>query len=273
MTWLELIFTFFLVWWIAIFAVLPAGIQTQDTPEMGHDPGAPKSADIKRKFIRTTIIASCITLIIYAIDFFDLFSFQKAFAQQVPSAREQILGGSIGDVPTGGERREMILQNTTSPVTETAPDTAGQSSVGGGANGAATGTSARETILSNGTVNHEFCQYATVHVGSMSGADYVAGEDATGTPVVPADTSTQPIVNTDRLSFDVTIDLARYAGLPVDGTMETQASVAKVDYADGIFYFNGQPVSDVQRERMVLLCSNPDMMNAIANGHSQQGGE
>jgi predicted secreted protein len=54
---------YFVIWWIALFAVLPWGVRSQDeaggmTP--GTDPGAPVLTNLKRKLIGTTIVATAV---------------------------------------------------------------------------------------------------------------------------------------------------------------------------------------------------------------------
>ena len=59
---------FFLIWWVALFAVLPWGIKSQHENEHivpGSDPGAPSRARIGWKLVWTTVVAT----VIYAICF------------------------------------------------------------------------------------------------------------------------------------------------------------------------------------------------------------
>ena len=58
------------VWWIAIFAVLPIGVRSQDemgTVTPGSDPGAPVAPKLIMKAVITTIIAALITGLIYLL--------------------------------------------------------------------------------------------------------------------------------------------------------------------------------------------------------------
>ena len=59
---------FFLIWWVALFAVLPWGVKSQHESEEfapGTDPGAPSRARIGWKLVWTTVVAA----VIYAICF------------------------------------------------------------------------------------------------------------------------------------------------------------------------------------------------------------
>jgi predicted secreted protein len=56
---------FFLIWWLAFFAVLPWGIHRQDEDgeiPPGTDPGAPALPDLRRKLVWTTLVS----LVIFA---------------------------------------------------------------------------------------------------------------------------------------------------------------------------------------------------------------
>ncbi len=61
---------YLLLWWLTLFIVLPQGIRAQaedgDIVE-GSEPGAPINANIKAKFIKTTIIATILWVIVCAI--------------------------------------------------------------------------------------------------------------------------------------------------------------------------------------------------------------
>jgi predicted secreted protein len=65
MTLTTAIATFFLIWWVTLFAVLPWGIRSQhEGGEMapGTDPGAPIGFRIGRKLLWTTLVS----IVIYA---------------------------------------------------------------------------------------------------------------------------------------------------------------------------------------------------------------
>jgi predicted secreted protein len=58
------------VWWIAIFAVLPIGVRSQDEAGAvapGSDPGAPAAPRLLMKALVTTIIAALVTGLIYLL--------------------------------------------------------------------------------------------------------------------------------------------------------------------------------------------------------------
>ena len=73
MDWFTGLATYILIWWVMLFTVLPLGIEKPDTPERGHDRGAPVAPHLKRKFILTTGLAFAVWVVLYAvIRIFDL---------------------------------------------------------------------------------------------------------------------------------------------------------------------------------------------------------
>jgi len=62
--------TYFLIWWIVLFAVLPWGVRSQHeggamTP--GTDPGAPIIPRLARKLVWTTIVAGIVFFAWYVV--------------------------------------------------------------------------------------------------------------------------------------------------------------------------------------------------------------
>lgn len=54
---------YFIIWWVALFVVLPFGIRSQHEAEAvaeGTDPGAPTVARLGFKLLWTTIVASVV---------------------------------------------------------------------------------------------------------------------------------------------------------------------------------------------------------------------
>lgn len=67
MSWLVGIFTYFLIWWVSLFAILPLGVSRDDKPEQGHDSGAPLKAEIGKKIAYTTIVATILWLLFFIL--------------------------------------------------------------------------------------------------------------------------------------------------------------------------------------------------------------
>lgn len=66
----SLFVAYLLIWWVTLFMVLPLGVRGQ--AEMGEivqgsEPGAPVESNMKRKFKITTIVATIIWVIVCAI--------------------------------------------------------------------------------------------------------------------------------------------------------------------------------------------------------------
>lgn len=61
---------YFLIWWIALFAVLPFGVRNQEEigrVSRGTDPGAPAIPRIAAKLLWTTVIATAIFAMCYVV--------------------------------------------------------------------------------------------------------------------------------------------------------------------------------------------------------------
>jgi hypothetical protein len=102
----------------------------------------------------------------------------------------------------------------------------------------------------------EVCQQmATYHGDAEKGAEYQPGVDVHGKPVVEADLNKSPVQLPDTLSFDVTVDLAKYAGLAVPDGLEEKAVVGQIIIDnEGRMTFNGRPVEGDADEALRTLC-------------------
>jgi len=77
MSLLSIFFTYLIVWWTVLFAVLPWGNRQPETPEQGMAYGAPVNPNIKRKLIATTIVSFIVLGIIYACIEANLIDFRE----------------------------------------------------------------------------------------------------------------------------------------------------------------------------------------------------
>ena len=60
---------YFIIWWLVLFTVLPWGVRREESPEPGHEPGAPANPRLWLKAGITTAIACIIWAGIYwAVD-------------------------------------------------------------------------------------------------------------------------------------------------------------------------------------------------------------
>lgn len=69
MGWVAGIVVFLITWWVLLFTVLPFGHERDED-------GTPKLANLKKKFIWTTIITIVVWIVIYLVIDADLISFQ-----------------------------------------------------------------------------------------------------------------------------------------------------------------------------------------------------
>ena len=60
---------YFIIWWLALFAVLPWGVRNAREAGIevkpGHETGAPVKAHLAAKFAATTVIASLVFALVY----------------------------------------------------------------------------------------------------------------------------------------------------------------------------------------------------------------
>ncbi len=69
------IFVYFLIWWTALFAVLPWGNAPAKVPVNGHSTGAPANPRLKMKFIATTIVSAILWLLVFCLIKLDIIDF------------------------------------------------------------------------------------------------------------------------------------------------------------------------------------------------------
>ncbi len=65
---------FIVIWWLVLFMVLPWGVRRTETPEAGHDPGAPAKPMLWRKAAATTAISVVLFAIVYVVAEYELIS-------------------------------------------------------------------------------------------------------------------------------------------------------------------------------------------------------
>ena len=58
---------FVVLWWLVLFVVLPWGVQRDEAPQTGNDPGAPMRPRLLRKALLTTAIAAVLFALVYAV--------------------------------------------------------------------------------------------------------------------------------------------------------------------------------------------------------------
>ena len=77
MNWFTGIVVFLLTWWTILFAVLPWGHRPHDGSIEEGIRAAPKTPDLKKKFIITTLVSLVLWLIIYILVDVEIISFRE----------------------------------------------------------------------------------------------------------------------------------------------------------------------------------------------------
>jgi predicted secreted protein len=67
MGWVTAIVVYVLIWWLTLFAVLPLWVTPADPDDPGHAAGAPQQARLLRKAVLTTMLATVIWVVVYAL--------------------------------------------------------------------------------------------------------------------------------------------------------------------------------------------------------------
>ena len=57
--------TFLVIWWMLFLMSLPFGVQREEAPESGHEPGAPKQTHLRLKVLIVSILAAILWGIVY----------------------------------------------------------------------------------------------------------------------------------------------------------------------------------------------------------------
>jgi predicted secreted protein len=65
MSWITGVAVYVVTWWIVLFAVLPFGVQREESPQPGVDPGAPARPHMKLKLLATTLVSFLVWLGFY----------------------------------------------------------------------------------------------------------------------------------------------------------------------------------------------------------------
>jgi len=100
------------------------------------------------------------------------------------------------------------------------------------------------------------CRYMTTYQPLPGNdAEYKPGVDVHGKPVVEADITPNVITMPDKISFDLTVDTAKYIGLALPQGVEGQMKVGTVTIENGQTYFNGKPLAGEAEAALQKLCN------------------
>jgi len=104
-------------------------------------------------------------------------------------------------------------------------------------------------------IEDSVCRALVRHQPSAD-ATYQPGVDVHGNPVVEADINPSPVKVPDTVRFNITVDVAKHAGLHVPEGTEMQAVMGTVEVTpDGHMTFNGQPMEGQSEAALYALCA------------------
>jgi hypothetical protein len=103
------------------------------------------------------------------------------------------------------------------------------------------------------------CQQMVAYVPQkgLNGADYTPGVDVHGKPVVEADINPSPIKMPETFTFEINVNVARYAHLTTPPGVWTKGAVGTVSVGkDGHMTFNGKPMEGEAEAALRGLCAS-----------------
>jgi len=77
-SWFTGVLVYVIIWWLVLFMVLPWGALPPETPETGHEPGAPARPRLWRKALVTTLLAAVAWLGVYGLIQGEVIQFEGA---------------------------------------------------------------------------------------------------------------------------------------------------------------------------------------------------
>ncbi len=81
MGWISGIVVFLMIWWTTLFAVLPFGPRSEETPQVGNAHGVPDFPRLGKKVIITTVISCLLWVVVYGLIASNVISFHDMAAQ------------------------------------------------------------------------------------------------------------------------------------------------------------------------------------------------
>lgn len=88
--------------------------------------------------------------------------------------------------------------------------------------------------------------------------DYVPGRDVHGKPVAPADLSVPAFNPAREIKIDLTVDAARFAGLPVPPGVEAKATLGVLEVKDGRLTLDGRALEPAAAEKLAQSLCPPE---------------
>lgn len=103
-------------------------------------------------------------------------------------------------------------------------------------------------------IDHAACRMLVRHEPADD-AVYKPGVDVHGKPVVEADINASAITLPETIRFNITVDVAKYAGIHLPTGTEMSANMGTVEVLpDGKMTFNGQPMEGDAEAALVAIC-------------------
>jgi len=79
MNWFTGLVAYIVLWWLALFAVLPLKVKVPDEVPPGHATSAPENQHLLFKAGLTSVIAAVLWIVFYAIVVVDVFNLKDRF--------------------------------------------------------------------------------------------------------------------------------------------------------------------------------------------------
>jgi hypothetical protein len=107
-------------------------------------------------------------------------------------------------------------------------------------------------------VSSSACE-SIAHVNDAPGVAYVAGVDAAGNAVLPADLPTGDTALNQAVAsapIKITVDLRKRFGIPANASLfQGRSQIGYVTIEDGKAYLDGQPLSTAEQRLLVAACA------------------
>lgn len=89
-----------------------------------------------------------------------------------------------------------------------------------------------------------------------AGVEYEPGVDVHGKPVMEADITPSVVKPPEKYSFDITVDVARYIGLPLSQRgVQDYATIGTIKLEKGKATFNGAPLEGDAEAALKAICA------------------
>jgi len=108
-------------------------------------------------------------------------------------------------------------------------------------------------------IDKSICKYLIAHEYNLGNeAEYKAGVDVKGKPVIEADISPQVIKMPKEYSFPITINMAKYMGINIPAGLlaESKLGTIKINSKSGEITFNGEAIEGNAEKALKELCIN-----------------